>query len=247
MKDWSNLDASEADIRAWEKSFPYAASTGVLTRFVPTLDIDITSEPAAEAVEALARERFEEHGYFLVRTGRAPKRAVLFRTDTPFKKISAELISPNGGSGQKLEFLCDGQQVVCFGLHKDTKQQYCWHGGEPGKIRREDLPYIHAEQARRLVDDDADLLCKDFGYRRAPERPRKKGNGANEGSADWGHLAEAIRKGHALHDSLRDLAAKLIKSGMDAGAAINFLRSLMDQCEGEHDARWKARRDDIPA
>ena len=81
MKDWSNLDASEADIRAWEKSFPYAASTGVLTRFVPTLDIDITSEPAAEAVEALARERFEEHGYLPVRIGRAPKRAVLFRTD----------------------------------------------------------------------------------------------------------------------------------------------------------------------
>jgi hypothetical protein len=39
------------------------------------------------AVEELARERFEERGYVLVRIGKAPKRAVLLRTDTPFPKI----------------------------------------------------------------------------------------------------------------------------------------------------------------
>ena len=228
-----------------ERSFPYAASTGILTRFVPTLDIDITSEPAAKSVEALVRERFEEHGYLLVRVGRAPKRAVLFRCDEPFRKITAELISPMGGSGQKLEFLGDGQQLVAFGLHKETKQPYRWHGGQPGKIQRADLPYIHAEQARRLVNDAADLLCRDFGYKRASERPRKQGNGADEGSAELGHLSEAIRKGQALHDNLRDLAAKLVTSGMGTGAAVNFLRGLMDSAGCEHDARWKARRDDI--
>ena len=244
MTGWSKLiEATEDDIRAWEKSYPYAPSTGILTKATPALDIDITSEPAAEAVEALARERFEEAAHFLVRVGRAPKRAAIFRTDQAFKKISAELISPSGGSGQKLEFLCDGQQIVAFGLHKDT---YRWHGGSPDKIRREDLPYIHPEQAQQLVDDTVALLCRDFGYKRTPERPRKKGNGTNEGAADWGHLAEAIRKGQLLHDNLRDLAAKLVTSGMGIGHAINFLRGLMDQCEGEHDARWKARRDDIP-
>jgi Bifunctional DNA primase/polymerase, N-terminal len=247
MDDWPKLiGASEDDIRGWEKSFPYAASTGLFTKFTPALDIDVTSEPAAEAVEALVRERFEEHGYFLVRTGRAPKRAIMFRTDTPFKKIKAELTSPTGGSGQKLEFLCDGQQVVCYGLHKETKQPYRWNGGEPSAIKREDLPYIHAEQARQLVEDAVKLLCKDFGYKCAPKRARKKGNGAGEGSADWGHLAEAIRKGQSLHDNLTRLAAKLVTSGMAAGAAVNFLRGLMDQAEGAHDARWKARRDDIP-
>src|SRR5262245_8574715 len=78
MDNWSSLDASEDDIKNWERAFPYAASTGILTRFVPTLDIDITYEPAAEAVEALVRSRFEEIGCFLVRIGRAPKRAILF-------------------------------------------------------------------------------------------------------------------------------------------------------------------------
>jgi Bifunctional DNA primase/polymerase, N-terminal len=247
MTGWSKLGgASDDDIRAWDKAFPDAASTGILTGLVPALDIDVTNEEAAEAVEALVREHFEEAGYFLVRIGRAPKRAILFRTDRPFKKMTAELISPSGGSGQKLEFLCDGQQLVAFGLHKETKQPYRWHGGEPGQIRREDLPYIHEEEAQRLVRDAVDLLCRDFAYKRAAAR-RRKGNGAaDQGGAEWGHLAENIRKGHALHDSLRDLAGKLVASGMDAGAAVNFLRGLMDQAEGEHDARWKARRDDIP-
>src|SRR5262249_20344480 len=131
MEQWSKLQATEEEIAVWEKAYPYATSTGILTRFVPTLDIDITSEPAAEAVEALARGRFEESGNFLVRVGRPPKRAILFRTDQPFKKIAAELISPNGGSGQKIELLGDGQQLVCFGKHVETRQPYRWHGGEP--------------------------------------------------------------------------------------------------------------------
>src|SRR5262245_41421024 len=131
------------------------------------------------------------------------------------------------------------------GRHATTKRPYTWHGGEPGTIRRDELPYIHAEQARQLVNDAVELLCSAFGYQGAPERPRKA-NGAVSAAADWGALAEAIRKGQSLHDNLRDLAAKMVRAGMDSGAAVNFLRGLMDQGEGEHDNRWKARRDDIP-
>ena len=244
MDGWSKLvEASEDDIRSWEQIFPYAASTGLLTKFTPALDIDITSEPAAEAVEALCHKRFEE-GYFMVRIGQAPKRAILFRSNTPFKKITAELVSPNGGSGQKLEFLCDGQQLVAYGLHAKTHKPYTWHGGEPNKVNREDLPCVDEARARQLVDDAADLLCREFGYKRVATRAHKKGNGAG-GAADWAALVESVKKGRALHDSLRDLAAKLVASGMDAGAAINFLRGLMGQCEGEHDERWKERRADI--
>jgi RecA-family ATPase len=91
------------------------------------------------------------------------------------------------------------------------------------------------------------LLCRDFGYTRAGERPRKdKDNGSTSGALDWAALVENIRKGHALHDSLRDLAGKLVTAGMDGGAATNFLRGLMDGAECAHDERWQSRRDDIP-
>jgi hypothetical protein len=68
-------------------------------------------------------------------------------------------------------------------------------------------------------------------------------NGADN---NWGDLYTNILAGHALHDSLRDLAAKLVRSGMAAGAAINTLRGLMDHSEAPHDKRWKDRYREIP-
>ena len=220
----------------------------------PCVDIDILNPEAAEAAEALIRERYEERGYILVRIGLAPKRAVLFRTDEPFKKIQVILIAPNGPNGkdEKIEFLGDGQQLACFGIHPDTKQPYSWHGGEPGAIAREDLPYIREEEARQLVDEIVELLIRDCGYTHAPERPkaRRKGNGAERDSAgaaaDWQYLFDNIRNGHALYDSLRDLAAKLIASGMSAGAAVKQLRALMESSATPHDERWRESFDDIP-
>ena len=59
-------------------------------------------------------------------------------------------------------------------------------------------------------------------------------------------LLDNIREGRELHDSLRDLAAKLIASGMSAGAAVNLLRALMEGSTAPHDERWQERYDDIP-
>jgi hypothetical protein len=134
----------------------------------------------------------------------------------------------------------------------DTKQPYRWHGGEPGQVEREDLPYITEGGARTLVDEIIELLVRDFGYARAPERPRKrrKGNGegadTENGAADWQYLYDNIREGRELHDSLRDLAAKLIASGMGAGAATNTLRAAMMSSAAPHNGRWKARYCEIP-
>src|SRR5262249_43411318 len=76
---------------------------------------------------------------------------------------------------------------------------------------------------------------------------RSKGNDAKvDGPADWQYLYDNIIKGNALHDSLRDLAAKLIASGTSAGAAVNQLRALMEASSAPHDERWQERFDDIP-
>jgi hypothetical protein len=73
---------------------------------MPALDLDILNEEAARAVEDLARERFEEHGWFLVRIGKAPKRAIIFRTNTPFHKLTVNLtesvVAENGQSWANL-------------------------------------------------------------------------------------------------------------------------------------------------
>jgi Bifunctional DNA primase/polymerase, N-terminal len=238
LGNWQQLDGvTGKQIEMWAKTWPDATNTGALTRLMPTLDLDILSEEAARAIEDYVRERYEERGHVLTRIGRLPKRAIPFRTQEPFSKIVANVVAPNG-SAEKLEFLADGQQVVVAGIHPETKQPYRWHGGEPGQIAREDLPYIREEEAHELVAAAVEILVRDYGYTRAPERPRKqrKRNGGDSdtaaGAADWQYLFDNIRAGCGLHDSLRDLAAKLIASGTSAGAAVNQLRALMEDAMG---------------
>jgi hypothetical protein len=254
MDGWQKkIGVTDDEIRLWDNLYQYASSTGILTRNVPTIDIDILNPEASEAVETLVREWFEERGNILVRIGLAPKRAVPFRTDAPFKKIEVNLIAPDGSAGQKIELLADGQQLVAFGIHKDTGKPYSWHGGSPETTRREELPYIHEAEARDLVEAAAELLVRDYGYQRVKERPKKEAEAdGHETTADavtdWSVLTNNIIAGHELHDSIRDLASKYIRSGMSGGAAVNQLRALMDYSAArqERPRDWIARYRDIP-
>src|SRR5262249_9345626 len=247
-------------INMWSKVWPDSDNTGVLTFNMPTLDADILNEGAARAIEDYVRERFEERGYILVRIGKPPKRAIPFRSAMgPFKKITVNLIAPiedkdETKKGQKIEFLCDGQQLVVAGIHPETDKAYSWFGGELGKIKREELPDISEDEARALVDDIVDnILVRDFGYKRAPSRPKSNGGagtpheGGGGGDRDWAHLYENILEGRELHDSICVLAAKLIATGSNPGAVINQLRALMESSKCSKDERWRARVSEIPA
>jgi hypothetical protein len=247
FKGWQKkIDANTAEIELWDKLYPHATNTGILTQLTPTLDIDITNPEAAKAVEALARERFEERGFVLIRTGQAPKRAILLRTNTPFKKIIGNVIAANGGADQKIELLADGQQAVVFGTHPKTGKPYSWFGGEPTSINQQDLPYVSEDEAKQFVADAIALLVKDFSYKLPPARAKETGQTNGHDPASWGGLVDSVAQGRHLHDSLRDLAGKLIASGMGDGAVVNFLRGLMDSSSAPHDDRWQARYDDIP-
>jgi bifunctional DNA primase/polymerase-like protein len=248
FKSWQKIEnVSRAMLESWNRNYPRATNTGILTKHTPTLDVDILNEDAAIAVEDLVRERFEERGYVLPRVGKAPKRAIPFRTVDPFAKITANLIAPNGNTAEKIEFMCDGQQIVAAGIHPDTLKPYIWPLGNPIDIAHDDLPKIIEAEAKQLVDDIVDLVCRDFGYSRAAGRPRK-GNGAQpaDPAKDWQHLVDAILAGTDLHASTRDLAAKMVRAGTDGGSVVNFLRAMMESSAAPRDERWQSRYDNIP-
>jgi hypothetical protein len=245
---WQNLeDVTPEQIDGWGRDWPDATNTGILTRYAPALDLDILNEDAAIAAEDYIRWQFEERGTVLVRIGRAPKRAILFRSVDPFSKIVANVTAPNGAA-EKIEFLADGQQLAVAGIHPDTKQPYRWHGGEPGEIQHQDLPLITADEAQALIEDLTELLVRDFGYTRTKKRKRAKGAQAGGGSSDWADLVSNINAGQALHDSLCKLAAKLIKSGTNPGAAVNQLRGMMEGSDARvpRDDRFRERWNEIP-
>jgi hypothetical protein len=243
-KAWEQKTNTNAEeIALWERTYHLATNTGILAKFAPGLDIDIMDADAAETVEELAREHFEQRGdFFLVRFGLPPKRLVPLRTDEPFAKLTRLFTAPNGNE-HKIEILCDGQQWVAFGIHPDTGKPYGWHGGNLGTIRREDLPYVRREDMEKFLDEAVELLIRKHGYQHGSERP-KPDPGSN--GADWGYLTTNILAGRELHDSLLVLAGKLVTSGMGAGAAINFLRGLMEKSTAPHDVRWRDRYRDIP-
>ena len=256
MEDWASRDKTNpAEIGMWSSpgGYPYAQNTGVRCKFTPVLDIDIMNEEVSRAVEDLARESFEEHGTVIVRTGQAPKRAVPLRTDEPFKKMSRSFIPANGiydpNKPPKIEILCDGQQCICFGIHPDTRQRYLWHGGEPGQIPREELPYVREADMVAFLDAAERLLAEQFGWQAMAKRPKANGgDGASHGGpADWAWLFDNIKCGRELHDSITALSAKLIAAHMGDGAIVNMIRGAMQMIpESDRDERWRERYAEIP-
>jgi hypothetical protein len=246
LERWEQrAETSQEDLDVWRKKFPAASNTGILCERSPVLDIDILDVAASDAAIKFVRERFGNLGKIILRYGRRPKCAIPFRTDTPFAKVQIGLIAPGGSTGQKIEILARGQQCVVHGIHPDTREPYVWTDGNPGSIKRADLPLIDGAAAQALVEGITDLLVREHGYRRV-ESAARGGDGHGNGADSWGDLYANILAGHDLHDSLRDLAARLVASGMAAGAAVNTLYGLMDRSEAPHDKRWRERRREIP-
>jgi hypothetical protein len=245
LKKWqTKVDTNEDEICRWAKLYPYSDNSGLLTINTPGLDLDILIEPAARAAEELVKDRYEELGNCPVRIGLPPKRAMLFRTDEPFEKITVNLIGPTG-KDEKVEFLGTGQQIACFGIHPDTKQPYLWYGGEPGKIPRKDLPYIREDEAQKLVDDIVDLLIREHGYRRKTEA-KAKGNGngkdrdGNRGNFNWNKLGNILD-----HDDLCSAALAFIIGGLDKNTTYNLLRSRVEAIETKQLDRKHRRLDEL--
>jgi putative DNA primase/helicase len=233
MHAWqTKREIDRAEIERWTKDFPDDQNTGLLTWNMPTLDVDILDERAAAMVEAMAYARFSNRGHFLVRTGMAPKRAIPFRTDAPFRKISASLYGPNDDRSQKpkqkLELLCDGQQVVCLGIHPDTGKPYSWANGHPPNVKWTELPPITEAEARELVETAAEMLCSLHGYALAKEKPPESPPGADKGSKPWSEAEEKKLRSAlaAIPTDEKELTAKLGDSHLvwvNVGRAIERL------------------------
>jgi hypothetical protein len=257
MNGWQHGGVSPEQIRVWEqprpKGYGDARNTGILTRLTPTLDLDILTPEAAAAAEQLVRDRFGEDGaVILVRFGRAPKRAIPFRTAKPFPAIKAHLLAAHEGDGtrpgQHIELLGDGQQIVVDGIHPDTKQRYGWQGGLcVGDIQHDELPEISAVEAKALVEDLADLVTKEHGYRLINSvgqpinkiDPDRDAGGTSE-PLEWPAFGDLID-----HDHLTSFAMKLLKAGMHPAAIKNMLRHFIAQVPSIDRSRRERRLSEI--
>lgn len=63
---------------------------------------------------------------------------------------------------------------------------------------------------------------------------------------NMGQWVANVIQGEGLHDSINQIAASLVATGMPGGAVVNTLRSLMDNSSAARDDRFRSRYDDIP-
>jgi len=163
--NWQTLhDVSTKMIEMHQKSWPDACNTGIVCgTSIVGLDLDVLHPDAADALERLAREMFEEHGEIAVRFGLPPKRLIPLRTDEPFAKLARQFIAPDGNKA-KIEVLANGQQFVCDGIHPGTQKPYSWFGRRLEQIPRDELPYVREGDMQAFLDAATKLLLEDFNF-----------------------------------------------------------------------------------
>jgi hypothetical protein len=174
LKQWSTLSATAEDVAAWQTSYPGAINTGILTRHVPAVDIDVLDQEVGDIIHAWVRELIPSGTPELIRVGQSPKRAILFRCDKPFTKISTGKWVDGKEIEHQVEVLCLGQQIVVYGNHPNTGRAYVWIGARPGQTPRTSLPLLTPEAAQTLIDR-ARTLFQERGWQpkvRVTEPPR---------------------------------------------------------------------------
>jgi hypothetical protein len=148
--DWQKTVATKKLLDKWLESGRGSHGIGILTKNLPAVDLDVPDEDFALELQAKAIELW---GPSPVRIGNAPKRLLLYRTSTPFPKISSRTFIDEWGDRCKVEILCDGQQFVAYHIHKDTRRPYVWTTAEqPTTVEAADLPRFNEDKVQELID-----------------------------------------------------------------------------------------------
>jgi hypothetical protein len=246
LRGWQKRNnQSPESIQRWAGEYPNLLSTGILTATTPALDVDILDPEIADAAEQFVRQWVFDGGYkdpLLRRVGQWPKRAFLFKTESPFAKIRVPLVMRDGRRGDKIEFLCDGQQIVVHGTHPTTGKPYEWDQyGSPLDKARSQLPPITAGDANSLVSELVAYLAT-LGVTVAgtspsilglEDTPRRRGE----------DLLERIRRGEDLHDNGIAWLARVARFGLlSAEHAIDTVVAAAEESgrEPERLAEYRA-------
>jgi hypothetical protein len=117
-------------------------------RRVIAIDIDIDDPELADQVHDIARKTLGDTP--LVRVGRAPRRALLYR---PATEMATKRIG-------KVEILGSLAAIVAFGIHPGSLAPYVWKGASPADTPVEKLPLVDAASVEQFIE----RACEAMGY-----------------------------------------------------------------------------------
>ena len=144
--DWRRSKPSLTDAAAWDAA---GASVGIRADNFPGVDIDCLDPDLAGEIEAIAQRVL---GPAPIRTGRAPKRLLMYCTSKPFRKLTLHVTSRSDGTKHLIEILGSGQYYVLDGLHPATGRPYTWDIS-PTEWGRERLSEITSQKAMDFLEE----------------------------------------------------------------------------------------------
>ena len=227
LNDWNKVLVDDAAIEAW-RSRPGESNTGIRTTDAPTIDIDISDAGVADEAELVVWECLGlENGKILRRTGRAPRRAILCKTMTPFKKKATRAFKSPDGEEHKVEILAEGEQVIAFGIHPITKRPYTWdNGGEPGDVTWDELPLLTEPVADEIIKRTTEVLRAqpDWIEQRPKEPPQRPRDGLRRilSEPSFGEVEDALSyiPNDLDYDSWIDMGFAIAAALGDAGQPL---------------------------
>jgi RecA-family ATPase len=220
MKEWQHYAFVSGDETRYAEH-----GAGILTRETAGADIDVNDPDAAAAVETMIREVLHvgDAAEIPRRIGQAPRVLLPLRCERPFAKLATAQFAMRScpeAKPSKVEILCDGQQFVAYGIHKDTHRPYVWNGGgDLLAVPRADLPAITEAQAREIVAQ-AESILEEWGER-VSEKPGDKKPGATPG--------DRIPEG-ARNETLYKFGCKLAREGFAVAEIEAALTTMNRRC-----------------
>ncbi|MDH6259075.1 DUF927 domain-containing protein [Bradyrhizobium sp. BR13661] len=173
MRAWATecFNATPEKITNWSLSQRNCTNTGILCGELIGIDIDVLNDVLASGLVARTVELLGPSP--LRRIGRAPKTLLLYRVETPHKKLATpDLIFGDDADKKddraRVEILADGQQFVAFGIHPDTHAPYRWPERSPLDTAASEIPLVTFEALKQFVDE-AEQFLRAAGGRTARE------------------------------------------------------------------------------
>lgn len=227
---WQKQGSTKGDLKKWldggwknEKGIVQGprGGYGVGIKCGKVSGVDLDSMDPAFIRHMLDWIEFE-FGLGPVRVGLAPKTLILFRAETPFRKIFSNDYRDDLGDKHRLEVLGIGQQFVAFHTHPDTGKPYRWTSkATPLNTAFNDLPTLSEVQAKALAAE-FNRKAEELGW--TIKRKAREGlNGHAVGGPVDIFAADAPRtqiSDEELHDKLMMIEADDYEIWTNVGMAL---------------------------
>jgi hypothetical protein len=140
-------------------------SIGIKCAEMAVIDLDIRDRAITNHMLNYIRDEFNGKGEMLVRVGESPKAAVLTQC-SGIKKFKSVAFECESGKCE-IEVLGDGQQLVAFGIHPDTKEEYQWIGPKkksPANTRSNELLDLTVSNIQSIITE-FNRYCREIGLK----------------------------------------------------------------------------------